>query len=77
MFPPWVVWLGPGPEKSPPPCGLGVAPVPPIPAGALGSGPFGGPAREHYLGNPIARASETMAELARLARARVTAMAAE
>jgi NADH-quinone oxidoreductase subunit G len=48
-----------------------------VAAGALGSGPFGGPAREHYLGNPIARASETMAELARLARTRVTAMAAE
>ena len=38
---------------------------------------FGGPASDHYLTNPILRASEVMAELSRLAGGRAQAMAAE
>ncbi|RMF34968.1 MAG: NADH-quinone oxidoreductase subunit G [Alphaproteobacteria bacterium] len=43
----------------------------------LGSGDFASTVTDHYLINPITRASAVMAELSRRARARVTAMAAE
>jgi NADH-quinone oxidoreductase subunit G len=50
----------------------------PVPAGEMGEGPFRSTVEDHFLTNPIARASETMAELSRLARARAeTPMAAE
>ncbi|MEM7270778.1 MAG: molybdopterin-dependent oxidoreductase, partial [Pseudomonadota bacterium] len=50
----------------------------PLPAGTIGDGPFESPIMDHYLTNPIARASETMAELSRLAAERNSAtMAAE
>ena len=39
-------------------------------AGALGSGAFGAAVADHYLTNPIARASSLMAELSRNASAR-------
>ena len=47
-------------------------------SGALGSGPFGLAVADFYLSNPIARASQLMAELSRLAAGREAApMAAE
>ena len=42
----------------------------PLPAGDLGDGAFESPIADHYLTNPIARASTIMAELSRLAAAR-------
>ena len=46
--------------------------------GDLGSGPFGPALEDHYLVNPIARASALMAELSANAKARnQTALAAE
>ena len=44
---------------------------------AIGDAPFQDAVTDFYLTNPIARASETMAELSRLAAARKTPMAAE
>jgi NADH-quinone oxidoreductase subunit G len=50
----------------------------PVGRGDITAGDFGGPVQDHYLMNPIARASEVMAELSRLARARrAPALAAE
>ncbi len=50
----------------------------PVEAGAMGDGAFGSVIDDHYLTNPIARASTTMAELSRLAAERASArMAAE
>lgn len=50
----------------------------PVEAGAMGDGAFGSAIDDHYLTNPIARASATMAELSRLAAERASAkMAAE
>ena len=48
-----------------------------MPEGTLGSGDFASPVADHYLTNPVARASEIMAELSRLAAARTQPMAAE
>ena len=42
----------------------------PLPQGKIGDGPFEPAIRDHYLTNPIARASELMAELGANARAR-------
>ncbi|CTQ33578.1 NADH-quinone oxidoreductase subunit NuoG [Jannaschia rubra] len=47
------------------------APAGPLPD--LGQGDFGSAVRDFYLTNPVARASELMAELSRLARERETA----
>jgi NADH-quinone oxidoreductase subunit G len=44
----------------------------PVEAGDMTAEAFGGAVRDHYLGNPIARASHLMAELSRLAAARRT-----
>ena len=41
-----------------------------VAGGALGSGAFESPITDHYLTNPIARASAVMAELSRLAAER-------
>ena len=50
----------------------------PVPARAVSGGSFSTPIAEHYLTNPIARASKVMAELARAAAARrSTKVAAE
>ncbi|MFQ5567289.1 MAG: molybdopterin-dependent oxidoreductase, partial [Paracoccaceae bacterium] len=49
----------------------------PVPAGEMGSAPFASTVRDHYLVNPIARASEVLAEQSRLAAARNQPMAAE
>jgi NADH-quinone oxidoreductase subunit G len=49
----------------------------PVPAGEMGDAPFRSTVRDHYLSNPVARASETMAELSRLACERGRALAAE
>ena len=50
----------------------------PVPAGALGEGPFGQAVSDHYLVNPVARASELMAELSASAASRRAAkLAAE
>ena len=50
----------------------------PVSGKALGSAPFGSPIRDFYLTNPIARASEVMAELSKMAADRAAApMAAE
>jgi len=50
----------------------------PVPAGDLSDGPFEAGVTDFYLTNPIARASELMAELSRLAQERASApMAAE
>ncbi|MFK7941342.1 MAG: NADH-quinone oxidoreductase subunit NuoG [Paracoccaceae bacterium] len=49
----------------------------PVAKGDLGSDPFVESASNHYLANPALRASETMAELDRLANTRNPAMAAE
>ena len=38
--------------------------------GELGAGAFAAAGGDHYLANPIMRASEVMAELSRLARSR-------
>jgi NADH-quinone oxidoreductase subunit G len=46
-------------------------------AGPMGDAPFASPIADHYLTNPIARASGVMAELSRLAAERARAMAAE
>jgi NADH-quinone oxidoreductase subunit G len=49
-----------------------------LPLGKLATGPFGLGGPDHYLGNPIARASALMAELSRNAAARRSAkLAAE
>ena len=45
--------------------------------GSLGSGDFRSGVAQHFLANPIMRASGVMAELTRLADARVRPMAAE
>jgi NADH-quinone oxidoreductase subunit G len=58
---------------------LGALPVnaaPKLPKGRLGAGEFASPVRDFYLTNPIARASQTMAELSRL-NAAPAAIAAE
>ena len=50
----------------------------PVPRGDMSPEEFGGPMQDHYLTNPIARASEVLAELSRLARSRTAlALAAE
>ena len=49
----------------------------PEPAAAMGDAPFASAIRDHFLTNPVARASETMAELSKLAAARRAPMAAE
>jgi NADH-quinone oxidoreductase subunit G len=49
----------------------------PVPPGELGDGDFAAAARDHYLINPVARASEVMGELARLASSRTQPLAAE
>jgi len=49
----------------------------PVARGDMTGADFGGPMQDHYLTNPILRASVVMGELSRLARARVQAMAAE
>ena len=50
----------------------------PLSGGKLGTAPFGSPIRDFYLTNPIARASEVMAELSKMAAERASApMAAE
>jgi NADH-quinone oxidoreductase subunit G len=49
----------------------------PVAAGAMGDAPFTPAVADHYLVNPIARASHVLAEQSRLAAARNRAMAAE
>ena len=49
----------------------------PVEAGKMGTAPFASTVSEHYLVNPICRASEVMAELSRLAAERNKPMAAE
>ena len=50
----------------------------PVDADEMADGSFGSAIDDHYLTNPIARASATMAELSRLAAERASAkMAAE
>jgi NADH-quinone oxidoreductase subunit G len=49
----------------------------PVGAGSMTGGAFGGAAADHYLANPIMRASQVMAELSRLAAGRHQALAAE
>ncbi len=49
----------------------------PVAQGDMAGGDFAGAVREHYLVNPIARASTVMAELTRLARDRSRPLAAE
>ncbi|MBX2856034.1 MAG: NADH-quinone oxidoreductase subunit NuoG [Rhodobacteraceae bacterium] len=49
----------------------------PLPAGEMIPALFASPVDDFYFTNPIARASETMAELSKLAAARHTPMAAE
>ncbi|QIE54242.1 NADH-quinone oxidoreductase subunit G [Pikeienuella piscinae] len=50
----------------------------PVPTGEMDGAPLETPIRDHYLTNPIARASAIMAELSRLAKQRAaTRMAAE
>jgi NADH-quinone oxidoreductase subunit G len=46
-------------------------------AGAMDSAPFAQAIADHYLVNPVCRASEVMAELSRMAAERTRAMAAE
>ncbi len=48
-----------------------------VEAGDMSGADFRSPVAQHYLANPIARASEVMAELTRLADARIRPMAAE
>jgi NADH-quinone oxidoreductase subunit G len=43
----------------------------------MGDAPFASPIRDHFLTNPVARASAVMAELSKLAAARRAPMAAE
>ncbi|HSF94660.1 MAG TPA: molybdopterin-dependent oxidoreductase, partial [Thermohalobaculum sp.] len=49
----------------------------PVAAGQMGSAPFGNAVADHYLVNPVTRASQVMAELSRLAAERNRAVAAE
>ncbi|MBP7242057.1 NADH-quinone oxidoreductase subunit NuoG [Amaricoccus sp.] len=49
----------------------------PVARGDMSGQDFGGPAVDHYLANPVLRASTVMAELSRLAAGRHHAMAAE
>jgi NADH-quinone oxidoreductase subunit G len=49
----------------------------PVAAGAMGDAPFASVVADHYLVNPIARASQVLAEQSRLAAERNRAMAAE
>jgi NADH-quinone oxidoreductase subunit G len=49
----------------------------PVPAGEMGDAPFASSVSDHYLVNPIARASQVLAELSRLAAERNRAIAAE
>jgi NADH-quinone oxidoreductase subunit G len=49
----------------------------PLEAGQMDDAPIRGLGADHYLVNPILRASELMAEMSRLAAGRATAMAAE
>jgi NADH-quinone oxidoreductase subunit G len=49
----------------------------PAPRGDMSTVDFGGPVQDHYQTNPIARASEVMAECSRLASGRNRPMAAE
>jgi NADH-quinone oxidoreductase subunit G len=49
----------------------------PEPTGEMGDAPFASAIRDHFLTNPVARASAVMAELSKLAAARRTPMAAE
>jgi NADH-quinone oxidoreductase subunit G len=49
----------------------------PAPAAAMGEAPVASTVRDHYLVNPVCRASQVMAELSRMAAARNQPMAAE
>jgi len=49
----------------------------PLPRAAMSGGDFATAVRQHFLSNPVQRASEVMADLARLASARTHEMAAE
>jgi NADH-quinone oxidoreductase subunit G len=49
----------------------------PVEAGKMGAKPFGAAVADHFLVNPVCRASQVMAELSRLAAERNRAMAAE
>jgi len=49
----------------------------PVATEAMGDAPFSSTVRDHYLVNPVCRASQVMAELSRMAAARNQAMAAE
>jgi NADH-quinone oxidoreductase subunit G len=49
----------------------------PLPAGKVDNAPFTAAIGDHYLVNPIARASQVMAELSRMAAERNRAIAAE
>jgi NADH-quinone oxidoreductase subunit G len=49
----------------------------PVARADMSGGDFVSAVREHYLGNPVQRASEIMAELARLSSERTPALAAE
>ncbi len=49
----------------------------PLSRGNMTGADFGGTAQDHYLTNPIARSSEVMAQMSRLASGRAPAMAAE
>ena len=49
----------------------------PVAAGTMGDTPFAPAITDHYLVNPVARASQVMAELSRLAAERNRAIAAE
>jgi NADH-quinone oxidoreductase subunit G len=48
-----------------------------VPPGDMGTAPFRSTVEDHYLTNPIARSSPLMAEMSRLARERMPALAAE
>jgi NADH-quinone oxidoreductase subunit G len=48
-----------------------------VAAGSMGDAPFASTVADHYLVNPVCRASQVMAELSRLAAERNRAMAAE
>ena len=48
-----------------------------VPPGEMGTAPFRSTVADHYLTNPIARSSPLMAEMSRLARERMPALAAE
>jgi NADH-quinone oxidoreductase subunit G len=49
----------------------------PVAAGTMGNAPFAPTVTDHYLANPVARASQVMADLSRLAAERNRAVAAE